>query len=97
MKKILLIFVLCCVSASPANPPLASEAQEESNTDEVGDCQKGVETLKNDVLGLEFYLKDKKNHKEHCSSIKWEQPKLDEYKEEPKSYLPKDCVEILKE
>ena len=97
MKRFLLIFGLCCVSVSPANPPSAPETQEEIDTDEIRDCQKGVEALKNEVLGLEFYLKDKKNHKKHCSSIKWEQPKLDEYKEKPKSYLPKNCVEMFKE
>lgn len=61
-------------------------------SEEVDDCQKGVESLKKDVLGLELYLKDKKNHRDHCPTIKWEQPKLEKYKKESKSYLPKECV-----
>ena len=42
-------------------------------------------------MGLEFYLQDKKDYKIYCPFPKWEQPKLEEYKKEPKSYLPKDC------
>jgi hypothetical protein len=59
--------------------------------DELGDCQRGVKGLKNDMTGLEFFLQDKKDYKNHCPTTKWEQPKLDEYKKEPKSYLPKEC------
>ena len=60
-------------------------------SEEVEECQKGVEGLKNDVLGLEFYLQDKKDYKTYCPYIKWEQPKIEKYKKEPKSYLPKEC------
>ncbi len=74
----------------PVSVPVPAEELKPS--EEVDDCQKGVKGLKKDVLGLESYLKDKKDHKDHCPSIKWEQPKLEEYKKEPKSYLPTGCV-----
>ena len=77
----------------PIHPPVSDPAptEEPSPSEEVDDCQKGVKSLKNDVLGLEFYLQDKKDYKTYCPYTKWEQPKLEEYKKEPKSYLPKDC------
>ena len=77
----------------PVQPPVADPVpiEEPSPSEEVDDCQKGVKSLKNDVLGLEFYLQDKKDYKIYCPYTKWEQPKLEEYKKEPKSYLPKDC------
>ena len=43
------------------------------------------------MLGLEFFLRDKKDYKKHCPQIKWEQPSLDEYKKDLKSYLPEGC------
>ena len=54
---------------------------------------KDVGDMKNDVKALEFFLQDKKDKEEFCPETKWEQPKLDKYKEEPKSYLPKECKE----
>ena len=77
----------------PVQPPVGDPVpiEEPSPSEEVDDCQKGVKSLKNDVLGLEFYLQDKKDYKIYCPYTKWEQPKLEEYKKEPKSYLPKDC------
>jgi hypothetical protein len=77
----------------PVQPPVndPTPTDESSLSGEVDDCQRGVKSLKNDVLGLEFYLQDKKDYKIYCPYTKWEQPKLEEYKKEPKSYLPKDC------
>ena len=69
----------------------AKQESNEAKEDEIGDCQRKVENLKNDVLGLEFFLKDKKDYKKHCPSTKWDQPELEEYKKEPKSYLPDKC------
>ena len=57
-----------------------------------GTPQDEVEDLKKDILGLEFYIRDKKNYKTHCSHIKWEQPSIKIYKKDPKSYLPDGCV-----
>jgi len=37
-------------------------------------------------------LRDRKEHKEFCSHLEWEQPKLEVYKKDPKSYLPNGCV-----
>ncbi len=66
--------------------------EDQTLPEEMEDCQKGIEGLKNDVRGVEVFLKDKKEYKEHCPLVKWEQPKLDKYKKEPKSYLPEDCI-----
>ena len=44
-----------------------------------------------DAKALELYLQDKKDHKEFCPQIKWNQPPLSTYKETLKSHLPKDC------
>lgn len=73
----------------PISDPVTVEVT--TPTQEIEDCREGVKDLKDDVKGLEFYLQDKKDHKNHCPNIKWEQPSLDEYKKEPKSYLPKEC------
>jgi|15BtaG_2_1085339.scaffolds.fasta_scaffold02905_4 hypothetical protein len=82
----------------PANvqntPILVNDADEVSQanpSEELGECEKGVKSLKNAILGLEFFLKDKKDYKTSCSGIKWNQPALDVYKNEPKSYLPEEC------
>jgi len=74
----------------PINETPTEEKQERSKND-VEECEKGVKDLKNSVLGLEFFLKDKKEHKMFCPYIKWRQPSLEEYKNKPKSYLPKEC------
>ena len=50
-----------------------------------------LDDVKNDMVALEFFIQDKKDHEEFCPKLKWEQPKLKKYKEEPKSYLPKEC------
>ena len=52
-----------------------------------------MDDVKNDMCALEFFLQDKKDKEEHCPKLKWEQPKLEEYKKEPKSYLPEECKE----
>ena len=71
----------------------ASEpTEEQSPPDSAEQCQKAAEDLKNKMLGLEHFLMDKKDHKEKCSSLNWEQPPLEEYKKDPKSYLPESCI-----
>ncbi len=52
-----------------------------------------IDDVKNNMCALEFFLQDKKDHKELCPEIKWEQPKLEKYKKDPKSYLPEECKE----
>jgi len=77
-------------SPMPLNDDIPVPIEEERG-DDIEECQKGVKDLKNSVLGLEFFLQDKKDFKTYCPYTKWDQPKLEEYKKEPKSYLPKDC------
>ena len=50
-----------------------------------------TDELKNDMLALELFLQDKKDHKNHCPKIKWKQPTIEVYKKKPKSYLPENC------
>ena len=72
----------------------ASEpTEEQSPSDSAEQCQKAAEDLKNKMLGLEYFLMDKKGHKEKCPSFNWEQPSIEEYKKDPKSYLPESCVD----
>tara|TARA_Y100000310_G_C20122471_1_gene552090 strand:- start:181 stop:399 length:219 start_codon:yes stop_codon:yes gene_type:complete len=49
------------------------------------------EDLKKDIIALEFFLQDKKDHKDFCPELKWEQPKPKTYRDKPKSYLPEEC------
>ena len=72
----------------------ASEPTEEhSPSDSAAQCQKAAEALKNKMLGLEFFLKDKKGHKELCPKLEWSQPSLEEYRKDPQSYLPESCTD----
>ena len=50
-----------------------------------------AEDLERAAKALELFLQDKEDHKEHCPQIKWKQPKLEVYKKELKSQLPKGC------
>ena len=54
---------------------------------------KDVGDMKNDMKALEFYIQDKKDKEEYCPKLTWEQPKLEDYKKDPKSYLPEGCKE----
>ena len=45
--------------------------------------------LERSAKALEFFLKDREDHKEHCPRLKRDQPKLEVYKKELKSQLPK--------
>ena len=47
--------------------------------------------LERDAKALELYLQDKKDHKEHCSNVQWEQPGMAVYKKKLESQLPKGC------
>ena len=91
-----LLFLLT-VTASPEPPvvpvsdPVVIEAQ--GLSEEVDDAHKGLKGLKNDMLCLELYLQDKKDHKEFCPRAEWEQPSLEEYKKDPRSHLPEGCKE----
>ena len=91
-----LLFLLT-VTASPEPPvvPVSDPipAEEQGLPEEVEDAHKGLKGLKNDMLCLELYLKDRKDHKEFCPGIKWEQPSLEEYKKDPRSHLPEGCKE----
>ena len=50
-----------------------------------------TDDLKRDMKALELFLQDKEDYKEHCPRLKWDQPKIEVYKKELKSHLPKGC------
>ena len=52
-----------------------------------------TDDLKRDMKALEIYLQDQKDHKDHCPSLKWEQPAIEIYKEKLESQLPQECKE----
>jgi len=86
------IFFFLLLAASPVEDTAGSSPQEDTQEDSASDkCKDKAESLKNDMMGLEFFLEDKKDYKTHCSYKSWKQPALPVYKKEPKSYLPKDC------
>ena len=47
--------------------------------------------LADDLKALEIYLQDKEDYEKHCPKIRWEQPKLEVYKEKLESQLPEGC------
>ena len=51
------------------------------------------EELKKSAHALELYLQDKKDYKNYCPQINWDQPPLDEYRKDLRSHLPKGCKE----
>ena len=51
------------------------------------------EDLKRDMIALELFLQDQKDHKEYCPSVDWEQPEISVYKKTLKSQLPEGCKE----
>jgi len=93
MTRALYPVFLLMLSGQPSEPseePYESPSQSDP-TDQAEDCKEDLEDLKGDMVGLELYLKDKKRYKKWCPNTKWTQPKLEQYKKEPKSYLPKSC------
>ena len=93
MRFSLLLLLATAASSEPVDDPVSEPASSEESKpcDEVEETQEGVKEIKKEMLGLEFFLRDKKEYKENCPSIEWEQPKLKKYIKEPKSYLPKKC------
>ena len=92
-----LLLLLLTVTASP-EPPVApvgdsGAVYEQAPSEQINDTTDAIESLKKDMLGLEYYLKDRKEHREFCPEIEWNQPSLQEYKKDPKSYLPEGCKE----
>ena len=94
MSKWLLVPIIGTATFYPPLPveDPAPQEQHDSADDDIEDCKKGVEGLRNDVLGLELFLQDKADHRTYCPLLSWEQPELGIYKEDPKSHLPKECT-----
>ena len=84
----MLWFVVPCIIMSHAHEPPTPE--QDDTADEVEECQENVTELKNRMLGLQFFLQDKKDYQEHCPKQEWDQPTLEEYRKDPKSNLPED-------
>lgn len=47
--------------------------------------------VERDAKALELYLQDKKDYKKHCPGLKWTQPKIEVYKKNLVTHLPKEC------
>jgi hypothetical protein len=56
-----------------------------------GPVGQDCDDLKRDMVALELFLQDKKDHQEHCPAVDWTQPTIDVYKKELKSQLPEGC------
>ena len=54
--------------------------------------QKQTQEMLSSVDAIEFFLQDKQDFERFCPKAQWEQPCLDDYKGEPKSYLPEGCL-----
>jgi hypothetical protein len=93
MHLSLLLLLATAASDGPVDDPVSDPAPSEESRpcEEVEETQEGVEALKREMLGLEFFLRDKKEHKKYCPSTEWKQPKLKKYISEPASYLPEKC------
>jgi len=50
-----------------------------------------VSDIERDSKALELFLQDKKDHKDHCPNLKWDQPTISKYKATLKSHLPEGC------
>ncbi len=94
MTPFFLVYILSILpsqggQAAPHNPSVGKELSYTNQAQEPP--QEEIKDLKKGILGLEFYIRDKKDHKAYCSHIEWKQPSLNVYKKDPKSYLPANC------
>lgn len=80
MMQLIILFMLAIAGAQDM-----PDANEEQTSEE------DVKELKDKMTALELFLQDKKDYKKYCPEKKWTQPSIDEYKKDPKSYLPEGC------
>ena len=50
-----------------------------------------MQQVMDSVSALEQFLLDQKNHEKYCPQIIWEQPDIEDYKQDLKSHLPQEC------
>ncbi len=72
-------FGLICVVATLVTTPMTNSSSD------------NLSQMERDAKALELFLQDKKDHKDYCPNIKWDQPSLSEYKKTLISHLPKGC------
>jgi len=91
MKFILLLAI--GLAGDAENVPVSDPepVEEPEPPEEVEECEEGVKSLLKGAEGLEWFLLDRKYYKEVCPELKWEQPGIEEYKKDPRSYLPEEC------
>ena len=82
---IVLLTLVCSLS-------MAQEPVEQAYPIDYGAVQEQAQQMRTAIDAIEFFLQDKKDFEEHCPTVKWEQPCLDDYKAEVKSHLPEDCL-----
>lgn len=64
----------------------------EPNEGSLGQCEENIKEFKNSLVSLEFYIQDKKHHVRFCPEVDWQQPTILEYKKDPRSHLPEECI-----
>lgn len=80
-------------STAELPPDLAAPRPEPAPEPEVVEQREQVVDFKYDMAGLEWFITDQETHKGRCPDMPWEQPSIDVYRQEPKSYLPEGCGE----
>tara|TARA_R110002096_G_scaffold125989_1_gene272331 strand:+ start:424 stop:705 length:282 start_codon:yes stop_codon:yes gene_type:complete len=88
-----MVLLLATSAVWAQDAPEAPEEQQEDiePSDTADSCEEKTKDLKNDMMGLEFFLQDKSDYKTYCPYEDWTQPSILVYKEKPKSYLPESC------
>ena len=76
MKALAILFILSCGSSLAENTVKVKQ---------------DLTDLERDARALELFLQDKKDHRDHCPQISWEQPDISIYKETLESQLPEGC------
>lgn len=84
-------FLVLLAASQVASEPLQEQEEAPDPSKEVEECEEGVKSLLKGAEGLEWFLLDRKYYKEVCPGLKWEQPGIEEYKKDPRSYLPEEC------
>jgi hypothetical protein len=72
-------FGLICVVATLVTTPVSNTSND------------NLSQIERDAKALEIFLQDKKDHKDYCPNIKWDQPPLSKYKKTLTSHLPDGC------
>ena len=82
---IILLTLACSLS-------MAQEPVEQAHPVDYAPVQEETQKMLSSIDAIEFFLQDKQDFEKFCLSSEWEQPCLDDYKADAKSYLPEGCL-----